>query len=99
METDNETWLVEEEGNRIIIKKSQSDYQLLTNLEKAIYCFWWIDYSVRNSGTLQEVRKELISELLVFAQSNNCINLYSMLRNAENEEVFCTDYIKKFDVA
>ena len=48
---DNETWLIEI-GDEIIEKKSNSNYEDLSELEKSVYCFWVIDYAVRNSGTL-----------------------------------------------
>jgi len=100
-DTDNETWLIDEAG-KIVGKKSIEGYESLTSLEKAIYCFWVIDYAIRNSGTLEpmrEIHKSSIAELIEFSKNNNCKNLYSMLAITDNEKVFCRDYSETFDKA
>ena len=101
MTTNNETWLIDEAG-KIVGKKSIDGYESLTSLEKAIYCFWVIDYAVRNSGTLEpmrELHKSSIAELVEFSQNNNCKNLFSLLAVADDEKAFCKNYSKKFDKA
>ncbi|BCV33574.1 hypothetical protein TUM4442_31010 [Shewanella algae] len=54
LEMDNETWLIEF-GDDIIDKKAERGIEALSNYEKAVYCLWVIDYSIRNSGTLDAV--------------------------------------------
>ena len=98
MTTDNETWLIYE-GDRIINKKSHKNHEALTDLEKAIYCFWVIDYAVRNSATLEpmrEIHESSITELIEFASNNDCNNLYSML-TISDEKIFCNNYLENFD--
>lgn len=100
METDNESWLIEE-GSRIIEKKSNHNFASLTELEKAIYCLWVIDYSVRNSGTLEpmrEIHETSITELIEFANINFCNNLYSIL-TITDEKILCDNYLENFDKA
>ena len=101
MTADNETWLIDE-GDKIIGKKSRENYESLTSLEKAIYCFWVIDYAIRNSGTLEpmrEIHKGSIVLLNEFAKSNNCNELCSMLAIADDEDAFCENYLERFDEA
>ncbi len=101
MATDNETWLIDEAG-KIVGKKSINGYESLANLEKAIYCFWVMDYAVRNSGTLEpmrELHKSSIAELIEFSKNNNCKNLSSMLAMTNDEKVFCETYAELFDKA
>ncbi len=98
MTTDNETWLIDEAG-KIVGKKSIEGYESLTRLEKAIYCFWVIDYAIRNSGTLEpmrELHRDAIAELIEFSKNNNCKNLSSMLTMTD-EKVFCETYSERFD--
>jgi hypothetical protein len=100
MTIDHETWLIDE-GSKIVGKKSVKGYESLTSLEKAVYCFWAIDYAVRNSGTLEpmrELHKSARAELIEFSKNNNCKNLSSMLA-VEDEKVFCEAYLERFEKA
>jgi hypothetical protein len=100
MTIDNETWLLDE-GSKIVGKKSVEGYESLTRLEKATYCFWVIDYAIRNSGTLEpmrELHKSALAELVEFSKNNNCKNLSSML-TIDNEKVFCEEYLERFEKA
>ncbi|HXQ36547.1 MAG TPA: hypothetical protein VN843_21220 [Anaerolineales bacterium] len=101
MNLDNETWLIEE-GAKIIEKKSSEGFNSLSSLEKAVYDFWVIDYSVRNSGTLvpmRELSENSISRLKEFAEDNNFHYLYSILKLANDENTFCKTYYQSFDNA
>jgi hypothetical protein len=101
MNLDNETWVIRE-GDRIIHKKSDEGFEALSDLEKAIYFLWIVDYAIRNSGTLQPLRDlniNSISELMRFAKDNECNHLYYLTELAKDEKAFCKEYYKNFDAA
>lgn len=101
MDVDNETWLINE-SDRIINKKSSDGYKSLSDLEKAVYCFWVVDYSVRNSGTLQpmlDLNEHSISELIKFSEEYKCNNLHFMMELSNHETTFCENFYKHFDNA
>jgi hypothetical protein len=103
MVSENETWLVET-GDIVIAKKTGSDLSSLTDTERAIYCFWVIDYSVRNSGTLgamEDLYPNALSELNQFARKNHCarLSLISDPVSSTDEEKFCEDFYRLFDAA
>ena len=50
---DWETWLVEGEGDRVILKKAAEGTQSLTRLEQLTYDLWVADYGMRNAGDLE----------------------------------------------
>jgi hypothetical protein len=98
---DNETWLIEI-GDEVIVKKATSSYEEFSSMEKTIYCFWVVDYAVRNSGTLQpveEIHPSAIKELVNCAQSNNWYKMLGMLKNHENEEEFSDKYYELFEAS
>ncbi len=103
MSIENETWLLEA-GDTVIAKKALSGLYSLSDVERALYALWVIDYSVRNSGTLGEV-KELYPAALVelnqFAQANHCIELarISARKIEADEEVLVQQYHTLFDLA
>ena len=100
MELDNESWLIEI-GDEIIHKKSNSGYDALDEIEKAIYCFWVVDYAVRNSGTLdsvEDLNPNSIPELIKYANENQLENLSKLLSN-KKEEQFCREYYGAFEKA
>jgi hypothetical protein len=103
MAFEDETWLIET-GDIVIAKMARSDLSSLTNTERAIYCFWVIDYSVRNSGTLGEIEglySNALSELNQFARENHCVrlSLISDPVSATDEEQFCEDFYRFFEPA
>src|SRR6266850_5848774 len=103
MVSDNETWLVET-GDIVIAKKTGSALSALTDTERAIYCFWVIDYSVRNSGTLGamgDLYPNALLELNQFARRNNCarLSLISDPVSSTDEEEFFKNYSRLFDPA
>jgi len=78
---DYETWLLDV-GDTIIQRKAETGYESLSSTEKAIYCFWVVDYAIRNSGTLEpmtELHASSLDELNVFASSASCKNLSTLL--------------------
>jgi hypothetical protein len=98
---DNETWLIEV-GDEVIVKKSQSSYEALSEIDKSIYCFWVIDYAVRNSGTLgplNELHPSAINELMDKAIKHKWIHLYNLLSASGQEKAFCELYYKQYDLA
>ena len=48
---------------------------------------------------VREIHESSISDLISFAKRNNCESLYSMLKLADNEKIFCEEYYNKFDEA
>jgi hypothetical protein len=52
-EVDWETWLVEEAGYSVVVKKSELGLDGLMPAERIAYCLWVADYGMRNAGDLQ----------------------------------------------
>ena len=78
---DYETWLLDI-GDTIIQRKASQGYESLSRPEKAIYCFWVVDYAIRNSGTLgpmEELHPSSMKELSAFASSEECSNLGALV--------------------
>ena len=102
MVTDNETWLIET-GDLVIRKKASSSLLSLSDIERAIYCFWVIDYSVRNSGTLGAVGDlypGAFLELSQYARTNNVSHLALISETANTtDEGFCENYYRLFEAA
>ena len=51
-EFDNESWLVEDAGHSVIVKKAEQGVDALSPIERLIYCLWVADYGMRNGGDL-----------------------------------------------
>lgn len=101
MKLDNETWLIEI-GDEIIEKKSDSGYETLNEVEKSIYCFWVVDYAVRNSGTLDAVEDlypQALTELNDHANSNGWSEMSVLIANSSDSAMFCDLYYEKFEMA
>lgn len=101
MDMDNETWLIEI-GDEIIEKKASLGYESLNKLEQSIYCFWVIDYAVRNSGSLEpidEIYPSAMDELKNNAHSNKWSHLLKLLATSLDQESFCNDYYELFESA
>lgn len=50
----NESWLVEAGGD-VVEKKAKVGVHGLSASERLLYCFWVIDYCMRNAGDLVQV--------------------------------------------
>lgn len=101
MTFDLETWLLEV-GDEIIHKKVECEYVGLSDIEKAIYCLWVIDYAVRNSGTLEpmrEIHETALAELVAFSHQEKLVGLSALLELAADEAEFCEKYYGLFDGA
>ena len=102
MVTDNETWLIET-GDLVIRKEVSSGLLSLSDIERAIYCFWVIDYSVRNSGTLgavEDLYPDAFLELSQYARTNNLSHLALICETTNrSEEGFCENYYRLFEAA
>jgi hypothetical protein len=99
MAFDNETWLLDV-GDIIVQRKTASGYKHLSAVEQAIYCFWIVDYAVRNAGDLapiQDMHPTAIDELERFAASHNIEPLYRLLQTQNNEQAFCESYYANFE--
>ena len=99
MKLDNESWVIEV-GDDVINKKAAFGYANLADLEKAIYCLWVIDYSIRNSGTLMEIElfPPALEELAFIANAEELIQISFWLKNPINEVAFCEQYYGQFDI-
>lgn len=98
---DNETWLLDT-GDLVIRKKIDTGYEALSDIEKAIYSLWVIDYAVRNSGTLipvQDLHPMAIADLLAFARFRDCRLLSALFDRADNADEFCESYYDEFEGA
>ncbi|TAA42571.1 hypothetical protein [Corallincola spongiicola] len=96
MELDNETWLIEF-GDDVIEKKAELGIEALTDYEKVVYCFWVIDYSIRNSGTLdaiEDIYPEAISEFEALAGKNHWLSKFNIKEVSSSEEA----YYRNFEV-
>lgn len=91
---DNETWLIEF-GDKIIEKKSEVGIEVLTDYEKAIYCLWVVDYSIRNSGTLDAV-EDLYPRALVefesFSAKHKWLPKLSLMEIVSSQESYYQNY-------
>ena len=101
MDLDNETWLIEL-GDLIINKESADGISCLNDIERAVYCLWVVDYSVRNAGDLgavEDLYPDALSELHHFALTNQCsqLSLLSDPAAASAEEEFCERFHRLFD--
>ncbi len=103
MSIENENWLIET-GDAVIAKRAASGSSSLSDAERATYCLWVIDYSVRNSGTLNEIEglyPAALAELNQFARENQCSRLLqiSSTENQTSDERFLEEYYRLFDPA
>ena len=103
MVSENETWLIDV-GDTVIAKKTELGLSSLTDIERAIYCFWVADYSIRNSGTLgamEDLYSDALSELNQFARKSACSQLsrISDFNETIGEEEFCENYCRLFESA
>ena len=98
---DNETWLIEV-GDNVIAKKSRLSYEELSEIEKSVYCFWVIDYAVRNSGTLGPVgdlHPLALNELKDMANKHVWVHMLNLLSVADNENEFRQMYYEQYESA
>lgn len=94
---DAEGWLLDA-GDEVIRKGAKG--AALTELDRAIYCMWVLDYAVRNSGTLEPMRElhpVARDELLAFARARRLEALAGWLGSAADEEAFCAEYYSNFE--
>ena len=49
--SENASWIIEV-GDNILEKEAGFGYDQLSEIEQLIICFWTLDYSVRNAGSL-----------------------------------------------
>jgi hypothetical protein len=52
-EIDWETWLIEDAGHSVVVKKSDVGMEGLSPVERLTYCLWVADYGMKNAGDLQ----------------------------------------------
>ncbi|MPW29603.1 hypothetical protein F9L16_11430 [Agarivorans sp. B2Z047] len=94
MKLDNETWLIEL-GDDVIEKKAEIGIEALTDYEKSVYCLWVIDYSIRNSGTLDaldDIYPEAISEFDSLTGKNNWLSKSSIKDISSSEEAYYNNF-------
>jgi hypothetical protein len=94
---DAEGWLLDA-GDEVIRKGAEG--AVLSDLDKAIYCMWVLDYAVRNSGTLEPMRElhpVAKDDLLSFARARRLDALAAWLGGAADEESFCAEYYTNFE--
>ncbi len=99
MTLDNESWLVEI-GDDIIVKKSEVGFESLTEIERAIYCLWVIDYAIRNSGSLEPVKDvfpQSIQLLNKIAVQNNWAVTAEFFAQNKTDEAICAAYYDQFE--
>lgn len=99
MSLDAETWLLDA-GDEVIAKKAKRGAASLSDVERAIYCLWVLDYAVRNSGSfgpMNELYPSAKDELLAFAQARKLEAMAAWLVSASDEGAFCADYYSHFD--
>jgi hypothetical protein len=98
---DLETWLIDT-GAVVLQKLNDQGAGSLGPAESSVYWMWWIDYSVRNSGSfgpLQDMKSTAISDLLAFSQHAGLPKLTIWLSSAADESAFCRSYLEHFDEA
>lgn len=94
---DSESWLIDT-GDDIVRKIADADLKSLKRIEHAVYCFWVLDYAVRNSGTLfpiEDIHPEALSELRDAARASNwplVLELTSM-----DEPALVEEYYERFE--
>lgn len=94
---DAEGWLLDA-GDVVIRKEAKG--AALSELDRAVYCMWVLDYAVRNSGTLEPMRElhpAARDELLAFARARRLEALAAWLGGAADEAAFCAEYYSNFE--
>jgi len=94
IDLDNETWLIEL-GDGVIEKKAKFGINTLTDYEKSVYCLWAIDYSIRNSGTLdalEDIYPEAVSELEYLSSENNWLSKFSIKEISSSEDAYYKNF-------
>ncbi|MCA0895125.1 hypothetical protein [Microbulbifer agarilyticus] len=94
MDLDNETWLIEL-GDDVIEKKAEIGIEALTDYEKAVYCLWVIDYSIRNSGTLdalEDIYPKAISDLESLIGKNNWLSKFRVKEISSSQEAYYNNF-------
>jgi hypothetical protein len=95
---DNETWILER-GHEIIEKMSSVGYESLGSEEKLVYCFWVLDYSIRNAGDLEtayDLFPKYLYEGFVNAKQlnlNETINYFG-----QSKSIVQDSFYERFDV-
>ena len=95
---DDETWLLSV-ADDILQKRAAPNSAAMTPTDQAIYCFWVIDYAVRNSGTLEPMRElypKAVKELNAFARTHALPRLTAWLTSSADEDAFCAAYHDAF---
>ncbi len=95
---DDETWLLNV-ADAILEKSAEPNSAPMTPTDQAIYCFWVIDYAVRNSGTLEPMRElypKAVKELRTFARAHALSKLTAWLKTSTDEDAFCEAYHDAF---
>lgn len=95
---DDETWLLNS-AEEILHRRAAPNATPLTATDQAVYCFWVIDYAVRNSGALEPMRElypEAIAELNTFAHAQALSSLANWLASTASEDKFCEAYHDTF---
>ena len=95
---DWETWLVEDAGHAVVVKKSQIGLDELTPAERLTYCLWVADYGMRNAGDLQTAADLYAPFHVEGAQiaSQLSLSTTSALFGSSAAD-FQRDYFNKFD--
>lgn len=100
MNLDNESWLIEI-SDEIIEKKATVGVGALSDIEHAIYCLWVIDYTVRNSGSL-DLMNDLYPAAIQEISSLSKINSWQLnsrtATESENHIDFCSLYYDSFEI-
>ncbi len=99
MVLDNDSWLIEV-GDHVIQKKTSEGTESLSEIEMAIYCFWVLDYSVRNSGSLEEIEDiypQAVNQLIDIFQKNKWRSSTFLALAELDRNAFCRNYYAEFD--
>ena len=97
-EIDWETWLIEDAGHPIVVKKSEVGLEGLTPAERLTYCLWVADYGMRNAGDLQtasDLYPPFQSEGAQIAAELSLTNTAALFASAPSE--FEQNYFDRFD--
>lgn len=95
---DDEAWLLQV-ADDVLKRRAEPNPTPSTPTDQAIYCFWVIDYAVRNSGTLEPMRElypDAITEFTTFARENALPQLTKFLTSYADEKTFCETYHDTF---
>jgi hypothetical protein len=95
---DDETWLLSVADN-ILQRRAEPNSAPLTPTDQAIYCFWVIDYAVRNSGTLEPMRElypKAVADLDTFVRAHALPTFTAWLTSSADEDAFCAAYHDTF---